>query len=344
MIFLPKKRLLQFIEVSCAIILSIAFHETIFPASGSAQVPAAGARTGATYPSCAIRFIIPFPPGGGNDIVGRIVADEMQKSFGQEVIVENRGAAGGTIGTDMVAKAPPDGHTMLINNISLAVNATLVPKLPYDTQRDLAPVSLVGHQPSVLFVRADLEARSVRELIALLKQKPGHLIYGSGGTGTSSHLASERLLMMSGTRMTHVPYKGLNDAVNDLGKGRVDMVIATASTALPQMENPALRAIAVTTPQRSPLFPLLPTMMEAGLPGYEISTWYAVLVPGKTPQRIVALLNRELGRILRSANVKKLFAAQGLDTDHTTPEQTRAFIKAEMVRWGNVVKTADLKP
>jgi tripartite-type tricarboxylate transporter receptor subunit TctC len=313
-------------------------------AGALAQAPSAGMQAGQAYPTREIRFIVPFPPGAGNDMVGRIVARKLQESLGQEVIVENRGGAGGTIGTNIVAKAPPDGYTMLINNISLAVNATLMPKLPYDTQKDLTPVSIVGRQPSVVLVRAGLEAKSIRELVRLARQKPGQLIYGSGGPGSSSHLATERFLMVSGMQMTHVPYKGLDEAVTDLASGRVDMVITTAGTALLQVANRNLRALAVTTARRSPLFPQLPTMMEAGVPGFEVSTWYALLVPAKTPKQIVARLNGELGRIANAAEVKELFAAKGLDTDHTTPEQARAYIKSEIKKWGTVVKASGIKP
>lgn len=326
------------------LITAISFAVLLICASALAQAPAARTQAGQAYPSHEIRFIVPFPPGGGNDAVGRIVARELQKLFGQEVIVENRGAAGGTVGTDIVAKAPPDGYTMLINNISLAVNATLLPKLPYATQKDLTPVSVVGRQPSVLLVRADLEAKSVRELLDLARRNPGQLIYGSGGPGSSSHLATERLLLVSGTRMAHVPYKGLADAVTDLANGRVDMVMATASTALLQRTNRKVRALAVTTARRSALFPQLPTMMEAGVPGYEVSTWYALLVPARTPKQIVMRLNGELGRIAGAAAVKELFAAQGMDTDHTTPEQARVYIKNEIEKWGKVIKASGIRP
>jgi tripartite-type tricarboxylate transporter receptor subunit TctC len=325
-------------------LIAICFAAMLVCANALAQTPAAGMQAGQAYPAHEIRFIVPFPPGAGNDIVGRIVARKLQESLGQEVIVENRGGAGGTIGTNIAARAPADGYTMLINNISLAVNATLLPKLPYDTQRDLTPVSIVGRQPSVVLVRAGLQAKSVRELVGLARRKPGQLIYGSGGPGSSSHLATERFLLVSGMHLTHVPYKGLDEAVTDLANGRVDMVITTASTALLHMADRNLRALAVTTARRSPLFPQLPTMMEAGVPGFEVSTWYALLVPARTPKQIVARLNGELGRIANAAEVKELFAANGLDTDHTTPEQARAYIKSEIKKWGSVVKASGIKP
>jgi tripartite-type tricarboxylate transporter receptor subunit TctC len=309
----------------------------------AAQPSAAAPGAGHAYPSRDIRFIVPFPPGGGNDVVGRIVARNLQVALGKEVIVDNRGAAGGTVGTDIAAKAAPDGHTLLVNNISLAVNATLFPKLPYDTLKDLAPVSIIGHQPSVLLVRPGLEAKTVRELLDLAKRRPGEVVYGSGGPGSSSHLATERLMMVAGARMTHVPYKGLAQAVSDVGNGRVDMVIATASTALPQLAGGKVRALAVTTAKRSALLPQVPTMAEAGVPGYEVSTWYALLVPARTPAPVVARLNGELAKIAADAEVRKSFAAQGLDTAHTTPERARAHIRSEIERWGKVVKAMGVK-
>jgi tripartite-type tricarboxylate transporter receptor subunit TctC len=336
--------ILSSLRARVLLLIAISFAVLLICAGALAQVPAAGTKAGQAYPTHEIRFIVPFPPGGGNDIVGRIVARKLQESLGKEVIVENRGGAGGTIGTGIAAKARPDGYTMLINNISLAVNATLFPKLPYDTQKDLTPISIAGRQPSVVLVRADLEAKSVRELVRLARNKPGQLIYGSGGPGSSSHLATERLLLVSGMQMTHVPYKGLDEAVTDLASGRVDMVITTASTALLQMSNRNVRALAVTTTRRSKLFPQLPTMIEEGVPGYEVSTWYALLVPAGTPQQIVARLNVALGRIAKATEVKELFAANGLDTDHTTPEQARAYIKSEIEKWGAVVRASGIKP
>lgn len=329
----------------CEARLDVIFVAALLLVSGgtAAQPPPVAPRAGHAYPSREIRFIVPFPPGGGNDVVGRIVARKLAESFGQEVIVENRGAAGGTVGTDIVAKAAPDGYTMLINNISLAVNATLFPKLPYDTQTDLTPVSIVGHQPSVLLIHPGLDAKSVRELLDLARYKPGQVIYGSGGLGTSSHLATERLLMVSGTRMTHVPYKGLAQAVSDLTNGRVDMVMATASTALPEVARGKVRALAVTTARRSTLFPQLPTMIEAGVPGYEVSTWYALLVPARTPRQVVTRLNGELYSIASNAAVKESFAAQGLDTAHTSPEQAHAYIRSEIEKWAKVVNTSEFK-
>jgi tripartite-type tricarboxylate transporter receptor subunit TctC len=305
-----------------------------------AQAPAAET----SYPAREIRFIVPFPPGGGNDVVGRMVAGKLQEVLGQSVLVENRGGAGGTTGSDIVAKAPPDGYTLLINNISLAINATLFPKLPYDTLKSLQPVSLVGRQPNVLAVAPALKVASVAEFLKLARNRPDGIIYGSGGPGSSSHLAGARLQLATGIRMTHVPYKGLAQAMTDLGAARVEMVVATVSTALPHMNTGKVHALAVTGAQRTPLLPKLPTMIEAGVKDYEVTTWYMVLAPARTPRRIVARLSDALRTIAPGASLAREFAAQGLDPDHSSPEQAAALLKSEIEKWGPVVKATGAKP
>jgi len=295
------------------------------------------------YPAREIRLIVPFPPGGGNDAIGRIIAEQLQKFLGQAVTVDYRGGGGGTIGTDIAAKSAPDGHTLLINNISLAVNATLFRKLPYDTQKDLDPVSIIGHQPSVLAIYPGLQVKSVPELLELARKTPAKLIYGSGGAGTSSHLATERLQLATQVRMTHVPYKGLGPALIDLAAGKVEMIIATANTAAPHVKAGKIRALAVTTKQRSPLFPQLPIMIEAGVPGFDVSTWYALLVPAGTPRPIISRLNQALARIANTAAVRDTFLAQGIEPDHTSPAQARLYVQSEISRWGKVIKTAGIK-
>jgi tripartite-type tricarboxylate transporter receptor subunit TctC len=295
-----------------------------------------------TYPVRSIRFIVPFPPGGGNDIVGRIVAQKLAEALGQTVVVDNRGGAGGTIGTQIAAKAAPDGHTMLINNISLAVNATLVANLPYDTLKDLAPVSIIGRQPNVVVVHPSVAASSVRELLELARA--GRVTYGSGGIGTASHLATELLQLMTGVRMTHVPYKGLGPALTDLMGGRVEMIISTLASALPQIRGKKLRPLAVTTVKRSGFFPEVPTMIEAGVPDYDFTTWYALVVPAATPMPVVARLNRELAAIAQSPAVKELFAAQGLETAHSRAPEARSYLAAEVAKWGKIIKASGARP
>jgi tripartite-type tricarboxylate transporter receptor subunit TctC len=296
------------------------------------------------YPSRPVRFIVPFPPGGGNDIVGRIVAQRLNEALGVPVVVDNRGGAGGTIGTELAARAPADGHTMLINNISLAVNATLIPKLPYDTLKDLAPVSLLGRQPNVLVVPPSLAAGSVKELLARARARPGELTYGSGGIGTASHLATEMLKLMTKTDLIHVPYKGLGPALTDLMGGQVQLIISTLASALPQLKAGKMKALAVTTAQRSSFFPELPTLAEAGVPGYEFSTWYGLLVPGATPRAVVAQLNATTVKVLQSPALKQQLVLQGLEPTPSTPAEFDAYLRSEVAKWGKVIKAANVRP
>jgi tripartite-type tricarboxylate transporter receptor subunit TctC len=301
---------------------------------------AATAAAADAYPARPIRVIIPFPPGGGNDIVGRIVAIKLGEALGQQVVVDNRGGAGGTIGSDITAKAPPDGYTMLVNNISLAVNHTLFAKLPYDTLKDLAPVSLIGRQANVLVVHPAVQAKNVRELIDYARTKPGEVSYGSGGVGTASHLATEMLKLMTRTDMVHVPYKGLGPALTDLVGGRLQLIISTMASALPQIKSGKLRPLAMTTAQRSPFYPEVPTMNEAGVKGYEFSTWYGLLLPARTPKAIVDRLNAETRNVLASGAVKEQFAAQGLEPAASTPQDFGAYLRSEVGKWGKVVKAS----
>jgi tripartite-type tricarboxylate transporter receptor subunit TctC len=296
--------------------------------------------TAAEYPSRPIRLIVPFPPGGGNDIVARLVASRLGEALGQQVVVDNRGGAGGTIGSDIASKAPPDGYTLLVNNISLAVNHTLVPKLPYDTLRDLAPVSLIGRQPNVLVVSNAVAAKSVRELIDLARAKPGEVTYGSGGVGTASHLATEMLKLMTKTDMVHVPYKGLGPALTDLVGGRLHLIISTLASALPHIKSGKLRPLAVTTAQRTSFYPEVPTLNEAGVKGYEFSTWYGLLVPARTPSAIVGRLNTEARKVLTAPAVKEQFAAQGLEAASSTPHEFGSYLKSEVEKWSKVVKAS----
>lgn len=296
------------------------------------------------YPNRPIRFLVPFPPGGGNDIVGRVIAQKLAEALNQIVVVDNRGGAGGTLGTDLAAKAPADGHTMLINNISLAVNATLIPKLPYDTLKDLAPVSIIGRQPNIVVVHPGVKAKSVREFLDLARARPGQVNYGSGGVGTASHLATELLQLTTKTSMTHIPYKGLGPALVDLMGGRVEMIISTMASALPQLKSGKLRPLAVTTVKRSAFFPEVPTMIEAGVAGYDFTTWYALMVPAATPRPVVARLNGELAKIAAAPAVKEQFSAQGLETAHTSAEEARAYLKSEVEKWGKVIKASGARP
>ncbi|MBM3358940.1 MAG: tripartite tricarboxylate transporter substrate binding protein [Betaproteobacteria bacterium] len=295
------------------------------------------------YPSKPIRFIVPFAPGGGNDILGRVIAVKLHESFGVSVVVDNRGGAGGTIGTDILAKSPPDGYTVLINNVSLAVNVTLYPKLPYDTLKDLEPVSLVGRQPNILVVHPSLPAKTVKDLIALARAKPGQLTYGSGGIGSSSHLSAELLKLIAKVDLVHVPYKGMGPALVDLVAGQTQLCMATMASALPHVKSGRIRALAVSTAQRVSVVPDVPTMIEAGIRDFDYSTWYGIVVPAGTPQPVIARLHGELVKVLATQDVKEKFNAQGVDPASTTPQEFRAYLKSEVDKWAKVVKASGMK-
>jgi tripartite-type tricarboxylate transporter receptor subunit TctC len=297
-------------------------------------------RAADVYPSRPIRLVVPFPPGGGNDIVGRIVAVRLGESLAQQVVVDNRGGAGGIVGTDIAAKAPPDGYTLLVNNISLAVNHTLVRKLPYDTLKDLAPIGLIGRQPNLVVVHPGVAAKSMKELIDLARAKPGEINYGSGGIGTASHLATEMLKLSVRVDMVHVPYKGLGPALIDLIGGRVQLIISTMASALPLMKSGKLRALAVTTAQRSTFFPEVPTMVEAGVKGYEFSTWYGLLAPAATPKTIIDRVNAATAKALATPSAKEQFAAQGLDASPSSSREFGAYLRSEVNKWGKVVNAS----
>lgn len=309
----------------------------------TAAVPTIAQTIAQTYPSRPIRFIVPFPPGGGNDIVGRIVAQKLGEALGQSVVVDNRGGAGGTVGTDLAAKSPPDGYTLLINNISLAVNATLFTNLPYDTLKDLAPITLVGRQPNIMVVHPSVPVKDMRELLALARAKPRQLNYGSGGIGTASHLATELLKLMTTTDMVHVPYKGLGPALTDLMGGQIHLIISTMASALPQIKAGKLKPLAVTTAQRSMFFPEVPTMDEAGVRGYEFNTWYGLLAAGGTPRAIVDRLNKEAAKVLASSAVKDQFTPQGLEAAPSSPDEFSAYLKSEVAKWAKVIKASGAK-
>jgi tripartite-type tricarboxylate transporter receptor subunit TctC len=298
---------------------------------------------GQAYPSKAIRFIVPFAPGGGNDILGRVVAQKLNQSFGVPVVVDNRPGAGGTLGTDLTAKSQPDGYTILINNLSVAVNVTLYPKLPFDPLKDLQPISLVGRQPNILVVHPTLPAKSWKELQALAKQRPGQLSFSSGGVGSSSHLAGELLKVVAGIDMVHVPYKGMGPALIDLISGQVQLAMATLASALPHIRNQRMRPLAVSTATRVAVVPDVPTLQEAGLRAYEHSTWYGLFVPAATPRPVVDRLNESVRKIVASDDVKQKFSPQGVEPASNSPEEFRAYLTAEIAKWAKVVRSAGLR-
>jgi len=290
-----------------------------------------------------VRLIVPFAPGGSNDIMARITAQKLTESFGQQVIVDNRAGASGIVGTEIAAKAPPDGYTVLMMSLTLTVNPSLYRKLPYDTVKDLAPVTLVASAPLMLVVHPSIPAKSVNEFIAFAKANPGKLNFGSGGAGATPHLAGEMLKMMARLQMTHVPYKGGGPALADLIGGQIQVMLENLPSTLPHVKAGRLRALALTGLKRSPLVPDLPTLDEAGLKGYEIVGWNGLFVPSGTPQNIIAYLHGLTVKMLAQADVKERLATLGAEGVGNTPDEFRAFVKAEIVKWARVVKEAGLK-
>jgi len=294
------------------------------------------------YPSRPIRFILPFPPGGPTDILGRLISDRLSAQLGQPVVTENRGGAGGNVGAEAAAKSSPDGYTIVLVAPSLAISPTLYAKLNYDPVKDLAPISLVATVPNVVVTQIAHPA-TLREFIAAAKAKPGAMNFGSGGSGTSNHLAGELFNILAGTKLTHVPYKGVNLAMQDVLAGRIDLVVIGVPAAAPHVKSGKLRALAVIAPQRLPALPEVPTVAEAGLPGFEVTTWYGILAPAGTPPPIVARLNAELVKAMHSPEMKERLAGIGTDPVTNTPEEFAAYIQAEIAKWGDVIRKANLK-
>jgi len=292
------------------------------------------------YPGKPIRIVVPFPPGGGTDIVARILTQKLSESFGANFVIDNRAGAGGSIGTEMVAKAPPDGYTLGIVSGSHAINPSLYSKLPFDAVRDFAPVTMLVSGPGLLVVHPSLPVKTVKELIALAKGKPGQLNYASAGNGTPPHLAGELFKSMAGVDMVHVPYKGNTPAFVDLISGQVSLSFPTIPSALPHVQAGRLRALAVTSRKRSAVMPQLPTIAESGLPGYDTSSWFGMLAPAGTPREIVRKLQQESAKVLQLRDVREKLLSQGLEPVGSTPEEFAATIESEIAKWAKVVKAS----
>jgi tripartite-type tricarboxylate transporter receptor subunit TctC len=294
------------------------------------------------YPSRPVRFILPFPPGGGTDILGRLIAEKLSGQLGQPVVTENRGGAGGNVGAEAAARSAPDGYTLVLVAPSLAISPTLYSKLNYDPVKDLTPISLVAVAPNVIVTQPSMPP-TLKEFIAALKAKPGVYNFGSGGAGTSNHLAGELFNLVAGVKMTHIPYKGVNLAMQDVLSGAIHFVVIGAAAAAPHIKAGKLRALAVINKERLPALPDVPTAAEAGLPNFEVTTWYGVLAPTGTPRPIVARLNSELVKVMHSADVKERLANQGTEPLTSTPEEFAAYIRQEIAKWGDVIRKANLK-
>jgi tripartite-type tricarboxylate transporter receptor subunit TctC len=290
------------------------------------------------YPARAVRIIVPFAPGGGTDVVGRILAVHLTRRLGQSFIVDNRPAGSGIIGADLAAKAQPDGYTLLFAFSSLSSSAKLFDKLPYDPIADFAPVALATTSPLVLFVHPSVPAKNLKEFIAYARANPGKLNYGSSGPGSSPHLATELLMSMTGMQMTHIPFKGIAPAITAQLANEVQLSLTPIAVGMPHARAGRLRAIAQAGLQRSVAVPDLPTVDESGAPGFEVVGWWGMLAPARTPRPVVALLNKEIRAVLDLADVRRNLIEQGMDPAGGTPEQFAALIKSDMDKWGDIGK------
>jgi len=311
--------------------------------SGAATCITASCALAQNYPVKTVRIVVPFAPGGHTDIIARILGQKYTETMRQPFVVDNRAGAGGVIGTDIVAKAAPDGHTLLVMPLPFAVLPSLYVKLPYDAERDFTPVTLIAAAPLLLFVHPSVPVKNARELINLAKVQPGSLNYGSAGAGSTAHLATEYFSLRAGVKMTHVPYKGGVLALTDLLGGNLSLMIENMPLALPYLKPGRVRALAVTDLHRTSLLPDIPTLAESGLPGYQVIGWNVLFVPAGTPRGVVDRLHDEAVKALALADVKERLASLGVDAVGNNPKQAAAFVKAETVKWGKVARDSRMK-
>ena len=308
------------------------------------SAPFAGSALAQTYPDKPIRLIVGFAPGGFTDVLARLIGQKLQERLGQTVIVENKAGAAGTLGADIVAKAKPDGYTLLLGHSnSNAVAPALYPKLPYDVLKDFTPIIRVATTPLLLTVTPSIPARDVASFVALAKKSPGALRFASSGIGSAQHLAAARFMLSTKTQMTHVPYKGSGQAITDLLSGQVDLNFESPPNVLPHSQAGKLRVLAITSNKRSPLLPDVPTLAEAGVPNAEMLQWFAVLGPAGLPREITQKLNAEIGAILRQPDVVEKIASQGGEIVAGPPEQFASFLAADTAAWGRLVKEAGIR-
>jgi tripartite-type tricarboxylate transporter receptor subunit TctC len=297
-----------------------------------------------TYPDRPVRFVVPWAAGGGTDIFARVIAEKLHQSMGQPFVVENRAGASGNIGAAFVARATPDGYTIMLATITLATNPALYKNMEFDATKDFVPITLIAGVPHMLVVNPSVPAKNVKELIALAKQKPGKLNYSSAGIGSPFHIAAELFKETADVNIVHVPYKGGAPAILDAVGGQVDMSFANLVAVLPMVKSGQLRALAVTSAKRSSAAPDVPTMAEAGLPGYDFSSWFGVLAPAGTPHDIVVKLNKEIIKALKDPDVEKQLTEQGADLIASTPEEFDSYLKSETTKWGKVIRAAGIQP
>lgn len=301
----------------------------------------AGSASAEVYPNRPVRIVVPYSPGGTTDILARALAQKLAEALGQQVVIDNRPGAAGMIGADLVAKAAPDGYTVLMASVAeVAINQSLYGKMTYDPVRDLAPVTLAGVTPLILVIHPSIPASSVEELLAHTKAKPGQFTFGSPGNGSVQHLSGELVKTVAHVDWVHVPYKGAPAVLADVLGGQVSMFFAGMPPAMPHVKTGRLRALAVTTAKRSPAAPEIPTMEEAGVPGFDISNWFGVFVPAATPKDVIAKLNREISKALQLKDVRERMADQGLETVGNTSEQFSAFLRAEIAKYAKLIQVS----
>jgi tripartite-type tricarboxylate transporter receptor subunit TctC len=310
----------------------------------AASLLLASAAPAQTYPARAIRLVVHSSPGGSSDILGRLLAQRLTESLGQQVVVENRAGASGIIGVEAVVKAPPDGYTILISQTSLAINPSMFAKMPYNALRDLAPITQIVDGPNVMTVHPSVPAKNVKQLITLAKSRPDGLIIGSPGQGTSPHLSAELFNAMAGVKIAQVQYKGAGMAIVGLLSGEVSVMFPTTPTVISYLKGGRLRALGVTTAKRTQALPDVPTIAESGLPGYESTQWFGILAPAATPRTIIDRLNQEIVRIMQAPAMKARLTGEGMEVVAGTPEAFAAHIKAETEKWAKVIKAMGIRP
>ena len=297
----------------------------------------------AEYPERPIRLIVSYPPGGGTDVTARQIAPMLSDRLGKQIVIDNRSGAGSTLGTNLVAKAAPDGYTLLLSDTTFGIVPGLYPKLPYDAQRDFAPVTQITSVPVAMVVHPSVAAKSVKELVALAKAKPGALNFGSGGVGTPVHLAGELLMVQAQIKMVHIPYKGAGPAFGDLLGGQFQVMFPTLQSVVPHVKSNRVRLLAMTTEKRSPAFPDVPTVVESGIPGVIAVAWCGIQAPAGTPKAIIARLHEESVRVVREPSIRDRFISDGADPVGSTPDEFRKFIGNEIDKWTKVVRAAGIK-
>jgi len=311
-------------------------------AVGLFGVTDAAAQSG--YPNRPLRFVVPFTPGGSNDIFARVIGQRLSEAMGQPVLIDNRPGAGGLFGAEIVAKAPPDGYNLMIHSTSFTTNAAIQPKIAFDPVRDIAPITKLGEGSLLMAVNANSSIKTMQDLLAAARARPGTLNYGSSGIGGVNHLATEVLNRMAKIDTVHIPYKGIGPAVADLLGGQIQILLSGIPNVMPQVKAGKLRPLAVSTTKRSAFLPEVPTIAESGVPGYSVVLWWGLFAPGGTPRPIIARLNQEVGKILLSAEMRERLAAEGAEPTPTSPEEFAALVRDEIQFWRKIAREAGIKP